>query len=86
VDLLLDEERRRRDDQVGPVLLVLAAPDELRVEVAVAALVGDLDRGLASSTITDWYSAVGMLRRFASSWTRAATSFALLFFAMGVGS
>ena len=36
VDLLLDVERRRVDDEVAPVLLVLAAPDELRVEVAVA--------------------------------------------------
>ena len=31
VHLLLDEERRRLHDDVGPVLLVLAAPDELRV-------------------------------------------------------
>ena len=46
VDLLLDVERRRVDDEVAPVLLILAAPDELRVEVAVAALVGDADRGL----------------------------------------
>ena len=37
VDLFLDVERRRVDDEVAPVLLVLAAPDELRVEVAVAA-------------------------------------------------
>ena len=36
VDLLLDVERRRVDDEIAPVLLVLAAPDELRVEVAVA--------------------------------------------------
>ena len=40
---LLDVERRRVDDQVGPVLLVLAAPDQLRVQVAVAAFVGELD-------------------------------------------
>ena len=32
------------DDEIGPVLLVLAAPDELRVEVGVAALVGHPDR------------------------------------------
>src|SRR5690606_15429027 len=31
VDLLLDVEGRRVDDEVGPVLRVLAAPDELRV-------------------------------------------------------
>ena len=46
MDLLLDVERRRVHDQVGPVLLVLAAPDELRVEVAVAPLVGHADRVL----------------------------------------
>ena len=34
------------DDEVAPVLLVLAAPDELRIEVAVAALVGDANRAL----------------------------------------
>ena len=43
VHLLLDVERRRLHDEVGEVLLVLAAPDELRVEVAVAALVRHLD-------------------------------------------
>ena len=31
------------DDEIAPVLLVLAAPDELRVEVAVAAFIGDAD-------------------------------------------
>ncbi|MBP6106550.1 MAG: hypothetical protein KBB53_08330 [Steroidobacteraceae bacterium] len=46
VDLLLDVQRRRVDDEVGPVLLVLAAPHELRIEVAVAAPVGHLDRTL----------------------------------------
>ena len=44
VHLLLDEERRRLDHEVRPVLLVLAAPDKLRVEIAVAAFVLDLDR------------------------------------------
>src|SRR5712692_1788092 len=44
MDLLLDVERRRLGDQVAPVLLVLAAPDELGVEVAVAPLVGDAQR------------------------------------------
>ena len=29
--------------RIRPVLVVLAAPDELRVEVEVAALIGDLD-------------------------------------------
>ena len=46
VDLLLDEQRRRLHDEVGPVLRVLAAPDELGIEVAVAALVSDLDGAL----------------------------------------
>ena len=46
VHLLLDIERRRLDDQIGFVLLVLAAPNELRVEIAVAALVRDADRRL----------------------------------------
>jgi hypothetical protein len=40
VDLLLDVERRRVDDEVAPVLLILAAPDELRVEVACCAGTG----------------------------------------------
>jgi hypothetical protein len=44
VDRLLDVEGRGLDDEVAPVLLVLAAPDELGVEVAVAALVGDAQR------------------------------------------
>src|SRR5689334_24710621 len=34
MDFLLDIERRRRDDQVGPVLLVLATPDKLRIEIS----------------------------------------------------
>ena len=42
--LLLDEERRRLNRKVRPVLLVLAAPYELRVEIAVASFVLDLDR------------------------------------------
>ena len=42
--LLLDEERRRLHHQVRPVLPVLAAPDELRVQVAVSAFVRNLDR------------------------------------------
>ena len=43
VHLLLDVQGRRLNDEVRPVLGVLAAPDELRVEVAVAPLVGHLD-------------------------------------------
>ena len=43
MNLFLDIERRSRHDQIGPVLGVLAAPDELRVEVAIAAFVGDFD-------------------------------------------
>jgi hypothetical protein len=45
MDLFLDVKRRRGHDEVGPVGNVLATPDELRVEVAVAAFVGDLDGG-----------------------------------------
>ena len=41
--LLLDAYGRGLHDQVRPVLSVLAAPDELRVEVAVAPLVGHVD-------------------------------------------
>src|SRR5437773_6504551 len=44
MDLLLDVERWRLDDEVAPVLLVLAAPDELRIEIAVAPLVGGAPR------------------------------------------
>ena len=36
VDLFLDVERRGVDDEVAPVLLILAAPDELGIEVGVA--------------------------------------------------
>jgi hypothetical protein len=36
VHLLLDVERRRVDDEIAPVLLVLAAPDQLRVQVGIA--------------------------------------------------
>ena len=43
MDLLLYVERRRLGDQGLGVLLVLPAPHELRVEVPVAALVGDLN-------------------------------------------
>jgi hypothetical protein len=46
VDLLLDVERRGGDDQVARVGLVLAAPDELRIEVPVAPLVGEPHRSL----------------------------------------
>src|SRR5688500_11380645 len=35
MNLLLDVERRRLDDEIAPVLVVLAAPDELRIEVGV---------------------------------------------------
>ena len=48
VHLLLDVERRRLDDEVGPVGHVLAAPDELRIEVAVAPLIRLFDRRLVA--------------------------------------
>ena len=44
VDLLLEVDRRGLDDKVEPVGEVLA-PDELRVEVGVAALPGGADGG-----------------------------------------
>ncbi|MGA7234523.1 MAG: hypothetical protein WBY44_02515 [Bryobacteraceae bacterium] len=44
--LLLDIDRRRVGHQVGPVLLVLAAPDQLWVQIAVAAFVGHADGAL----------------------------------------
>ena len=37
MDFFLDVKRRGVDDEVAPVLLVFSAPDELRVEVAIAA-------------------------------------------------
>lgn len=36
LDLLLNTERRSVDDEVAPILLVLPAPDELRIKVSVA--------------------------------------------------
>src|SRR5262249_51841526 len=46
MDLLLDVERRSRHNQAGPVLIILPAPDELRIEIPVAAVVSQLDRRL----------------------------------------
>ena len=40
--LLLNEEAARLHHKVRPVL-ILAAPDELRIEIAVAAFAGDFD-------------------------------------------
>ena len=37
VDLFLDVERRSMDDEVGPILLILATPDKLRIKIAVTA-------------------------------------------------
>src|SRR4051794_15881207 len=42
VDLLLDVERRHVDDEVRPVLPVLAAPDELRIRQRERAGLGEL--------------------------------------------
>ena len=49
VDLLLDVERRRVDDEVRPVLLVLAAPDELRIADLDLALLLQLARSARAS-------------------------------------
>ena len=46
MDPLLDVQRRDVDLQVRRVLFVLAPPHELRVEVAVAPLVGHADGAL----------------------------------------
>ena len=45
MDFFLNVKRRGVDDEVAPVLLIFPAPDELRVEVAIA-LVARLDRML----------------------------------------
>ena len=42
VDLFLDVERRGGYDKVAPILLILAPPDELRVEVAIPLVVRSL--------------------------------------------
>lgn len=46
MDLLLDVQRRRLDDQVRPVGHVLAAPHQLRIKIRIAPLIGRLDRRL----------------------------------------
>lgn len=46
VHFLLDIQRRRMYDEVGPVLFVFTTPYQLRIEIAVAALVDDTDRRL----------------------------------------
>ena len=38
--LFLGEQRRRGDNEVSEILLVLAAPDQLQVQISVASLVG----------------------------------------------
>lgn len=42
----MDVQRRGGDDEVRPVLLILAAPDQLRIEITVAPLVSEPDRAL----------------------------------------
>ncbi|NYH97084.1 hypothetical protein [Novosphingobium marinum] len=46
MDLLLNVERRRLDHEVRPVRHILSPPHQLRIEIAIAPLVGDLDRPL----------------------------------------
>ena len=46
LDLLLDIKRRGMNDEVGPILFVLAAPDELGIKVLIPAAVSHADRGL----------------------------------------
>ena len=38
MDLLLDVERRRVDNEIAPVLLILATPHELGIEVSVTGI------------------------------------------------
>ena len=73
--LLLDIEWRRGNHKIGPVLLILTSPYKLRVEVAIAAFVGNADRRSSSVRITDWYSAVGIFLREASSCIKVSTIF-----------
>src|SRR5207247_6345489 len=44
--LLLNVDRRGLDYEVAPVLFVFTAPNQLRIEVAVATLIRDADWGL----------------------------------------
>ena len=39
MDLFLDVERRSMYDEIAPVLLILAAPDKLRIKITVTPLV-----------------------------------------------
>ncbi|MCY4090409.1 MAG: hypothetical protein OXF62_06285 [Caldilineaceae bacterium] len=84
MDALLNVERRRVDDEVGPVLQVLAAPDELGVEVAVAALVGDLEGDCSSCCMRGWCSALGRFLRLASLWRIVSTCFFLFDFGLAI--
>ena len=63
VYFFLNVKWRRLDDQIGPVLLIFAAPDELRVEVAVTPLIGEPIGALSCSSLTGSSSGVGMFRR-----------------------
>ena len=72
--LLLDVQGRDVHHQVVQVLFVLAPPDQLRVQVAVAPLVGRAQGADSCSSRTiDWYSAVGMLVRVSCSWRSVST-------------
>ena len=46
VHFFLDVERWRMRNQIRPILLVLAAPHQLRVQVAVASLISHTNRSL----------------------------------------
>ena len=60
--LLLDGTAAAPGYEVAPVLVVLAPPHELGVEVGVAR-VPDFFSAACSGSRTDWCSAVGMFRR-----------------------
>jgi hypothetical protein len=61
VDLFLDVERRSVDNEVAPVLLILAVPDELWIEVGDTSVRG-LTSGEHPLMLGD-----GIFFRFASS-------------------
>jgi len=61
------------DNEVAPIFFILAAPDELRVKVAVAAFVGDTNRALVGLLHDGLKFRRGNVFRLASSCLRAST-------------
>ena len=69
----------KNEDATLPLSLPLS--DKLGIQVAIAVFIGHANRALL---ITDWYSAVGMFLREASSWVRVSTVLEFLFFFRGI--